>query len=334
VSTYDALLVMSFGGPEGPADVVPFLENVTQGRNVPRDRLLEVAHHYERFGGVSPINGQNRALITALEAELTQRGPKLPVYFGNRNWKPFLIDTLRQMKDDGVKHALMFVTSAYSSYSGCRQYREDVQRAQEAIGAGAPAVDKLRVFYNHPGFVEPNAQNLRAALASIPAERRKAARVLFTAHSIPVAMARCSAYESQLMEAGKLVAAAAGVSDWSFAFQSRSGPPHVPWLEPDVLLEIDRAAGEGAKDVVVLPLGFISDHMEVMFDLDVEAAERASELGLHFVRVPTVGTAPAFVAMIRELILERIEPETAKRALGNVGPSHDVCQLNCCLPQR
>jgi ferrochelatase len=330
------VLVMSFGGPEGPADVVPFLENVTRGRTIPRERLLDVAHHYERFGGVSPLNGQNRALITALEAVLAARGPRLPVYFGNRNWKPFLVDTLRQMQDDGVQRALMFVTSAYSSYSGCRQYREDVQRAQELLGAGAPAVDKLRVFYNHPGFVGPNADNLRRALDTIPAERRGAARVFFTAHSVPTAMARCSAYEAQLREAAALVSAAAGVGvpEWRIAYQSRSGPPHVPWLEPDILLEIDRVAGEGGKDVVVLPLGFISDHMEVMFDLDVEAAERAGDLGLHFVRVPTVGAAPAFVDMIRELILERVDPTTERRALGSQGPSHDVCAVSCCLPSR
>lgn len=325
---------MSFGGPEGPADVVPFLENVTRGRGVPHDRLLEVAHHYERFGGVSPINGQNRALIDALAAELKAHDLPLPVYFGNRNWKPLLVDTLRQMRDDGTRRALMFVTSAYSSYSGCRQYREDVQRAQEAVGAGAPAVDKLRVFYNHPGFVGPNAANLRRALDAVPAGSRAAARVFFTAHSVPLAMAKCSAYESQLREAGRLVALAAKVDQWSLAYQSRSGPPHVPWLEPDIVHELDRVAGEGGTDVVVLPLGFISDHMEVMYDLDVEAAERARTLGLHFVRVPTVGTAPAFIAMIRELIVERVDADLPRRALGSMGPSHDVCAVSCCLPGR
>lgn len=325
---------MSFGGPEGPADVVPFLETVTAGRNVPRERLLEVAHHYERFGGVSPINGQNRSLIAALEAELKAHGVALPVYFGNRNWTPLLVDTLREMRDDGVRHALMFVTSAYSSYSGCRQYREDVQRAQEAIGAGAPAVDKLRVFYNHPGFVEPNAENLRRALATVPESRRAATRVFFTAHSVPLAMSKCSAYESQLRETSRLVALEAGVIDWRVAYQSRSGPPHVPWLEPDIVHEIDRVAGEGATNVVVLPIGFISDHMEVIYDLDVEAATRARDLGLHFTRVPTVGTAPAFIAMIRELITERLDDATPRRALGDLGPSHHVCAVSCCLPQR
>jgi ferrochelatase len=325
---------MSFGGPEGPADVVPFLEIVTAGRNVPRERLLEVAHHYERFGGVSPINGQNRALIAALEAELKAHDIGLPVYFGNRNWHPFLVDTLRQMREDGVRRALMFVTSAYSSYSGCRQYREDVQRAQAALGEGAPQVDKLRVFYNHPGFVEPNARHLRHALDTIPEARRAAARVFFTAHSVPLAMSKCSAYESQLREASRLVAAAAGVADWSIAYQSRSGAPHVPWLEPDILAELDRVAGEGGKDVAILPLGFISDHMEVLYDLDVEAKERAQTLGLNLVRVPTVGTAPAFIAMIRELIAERLDPSVPRRALGDMGPSHDVCAASCCLPDR
>ncbi len=325
---------MSFGGPEGPADVVPFLENVTRGRNVPRERLHEVAHHYERFGGVSPINDQNRSLITALEAELKAHQVGLPVYFGNRNWHPFLLDTLRQMRSDGVRRALMFVTSAYSSYSGCRQYREDVQRAQQALGEGAPAVDKLRVFYNHPGFVGPNAANLKAALEALPPVRRAAARVFFTAHSVPLAMAKCSAYEVQLREAGRLIAEAAGGPAWSLAWQSRSGPPHVPWLEPDILDEMDRVAGEGAKDVVILPIGFISDHMEVMFDLDVEARDRAKTLGLHLSRVPTVGTDPRFIAMIRELIAERLDDAVERRALGALGPSHDVCAVSCCLPER
>jgi ferrochelatase len=333
VTDYDALLVMSFGGPEGPQDVLPFLENVTRGRNVPRERLEEVAHHYERFGGKSPINDQNRALITALERELATHGPRLPVYFGNRNWHPFLTDTLRRMRDDGVRRVLMFVTSAYSSYSGCRQYREDVQRAQTELGGDAPVVDKLRVFYNHPGFVEPNAENLRRALEGVP-DRDRPARVFFTAHSVPVGMARSSAYEAQLREAARLVAAAAGVTDWRLAWQSRSGPPTVPWLEPDILDELGRVAREGARHVVVLPLGFISDHMEVLFDLDVEAAERARELGLGFTRAPTVGTHPDFVAMIRELIVERFDPGAARRALGQLGPAHDVCALTCCMPQR
>src|ERR1051326_4175478 len=201
---YDAVLVMSFGGPEGPDDVMPFLENVTRGRNIPRERLTEVAHHYEHFGGVSPINQQNRALIEALTAELAARGPKLPVYFGNRNWHPFVTDTIRQMRDDGIKRAIVFVTAGFSSYSGCRQYREDVIRAVETVGEGAPEFDKIRVFYNHPLFIQANADNLRATLGAIPEGRRDRARVVFTAHSIPESMARQSAYERQLHEAGRV----------------------------------------------------------------------------------------------------------------------------------
>jgi ferrochelatase len=328
---YDAVLVMSFGGPEGMDDVMPFLENVTRGRNVPRERLLEVAHHYERFGGVSPINSQNRALIAALEAELAAHGPHLPVYFGNRNWHPFVTDTVREMRDAGVRRAIAFVTAAFSSYSGCRQYREDIMRALDAV-PGAPEVDKLRVFFNHPGVIAPNVEHLRAALATVPAERREAARLVFTAHSIPMVMARASAYEAQLAEAGRLVAQGAGRTDWTLAFQSRSGPPQVPWLEPDVLAVLDRLAGDRVRDVVVLPIGFISDHVEVLFDLDIEAKERAAALGLNLVRVRTVGTAPAFVRMIRDLIVERVTERPARAALGRLGASHDICPVGCCAP--
>ena len=225
--SYDAVLVMSFGGPEGPADVMPFLERVTQGRNIPRERLLEVAHHYDQFGGVSPINAQNRALIAALEAELRAHGPALPVYFGNRNWHPFVTDTVRAMRDAGVRRAVCFVTSGFSSYSGCRQYREDIIRALDAV-PGAPEIDKIRVFFNHPGFIEPSVANLQAALERVPAERRPAARVAFTAHSIPLTMAKGSAYETQLAEAARLVAEGAGRKAWDFVYQSRSGAPHIP----------------------------------------------------------------------------------------------------------
>ena len=327
---YDALLVLSFGGPEGLDDVIPFLENVTRGRNVPRARLEEVAEHYRHFGGVSPINAQNRALIAALEAELNAHGIDLPVYFGNRNWHPFVTDAVRRMRDDGVRRALVFVTSAFSSYSGCRQYREDVIRAVEDV-PGAPAFDKLRVFFNHPDFVEPMAEQVREALERFPAERRAAVEVIFTAHSIPLAMARGCAYESQLRESCRLVAEAAGTPRYRLAYQSRSGPPHVPWLEPDVLDELDALHAAGANDVIVVPIGFISDHMEVLFDLDEEAAASAAELGMTMVRAGTVGTHSAFVAMIRELIVERMRTSPERRALGNRGPSHDVCPVNCCL---
>jgi ferrochelatase len=330
--TYDALLVVSFGGPEGMDDVMPFLANVLRGRNVPESRMREVAHHYERFGGVSPINEQNRRLIGALERELASEGPRLPVYWGNRNWHPLLADTLRRMRDEGIKNALAFVTSAYSSYSGCRQYREDIERAREAVGEGAPRVDKLRAFYNHPGFVGPNVENLRAALGLIPEERRGAARVAFTAHSVPAAMAAGCDYGRQLLETCRLVAEGAGAEHWRLVFQSRSGPPTQAWLEPDILDHLRALKGEGAEDVVVAPVGFISDHMEVLYDLDTEAKQLSEELGVNMIRAATVGTHPDFVRMIRELIVERLDPAAPRRALGTFGPSHDVCAVDCCLP--
>lgn len=328
---YDALLIVSFGGPEGMDEVMPFLENVLRGRNVPRERMIEVAHHYELFGGVSPINAQNRALIAALEVELKANGPDLPIYWGNRNWHPMLADTLRQMAADGVQHALAFITSAYSSYSGCRQYREDIQRAQEEVGDDAPQVSVLRKFYNHPGFIEPNIENLRAALETIPQERRTAARIAFTAHSIPASMARNSSYEAQLLDACQLIAGALGRRNWQLVYQSRSGAPGQPWLEPDINDHLHALRAEGMTDVVVVPIGFISDHMEVLYDLDTEARQLADEIGLNLVRVPTVGTHPAFIRMIRELIVERITG-SEKRFLGVRGASHDVCEQNCCLP--
>jgi ferrochelatase len=325
---FDAVLVVSFGGPEGPDDVLPFLENVTRGRGVPRERLLEVAHHYDLFDGVSPINAQNRALIAALEPELRGHGIDLPVYFGNRNWHPFLTDTLREMRDDGVRNALAFLTSAYSSYSGCRQYRENLFEAQQAVGPDAPAVSRLRMLYNHPGFVAANAAHLREALARVPGT----ARVAFTAHSIPTAMARNCAYEAQLRETARLVAAEAGARHWELVYQSRSGPPQVPWLEPDICDHLETLAADGVPGVVVAPIGFVSDHLEVLYDLDVEARDRAAELGLPFARASTAGTHPAFVGAVVEAIAERLDPARPKRALGRFGPSHDTCAPDCCLP--
>jgi ferrochelatase len=327
--SYDALLVLSFGGPEGPDDVMPFLENVTRGRNVPRERLDEVAAHYLLLGGVSPINAQNRALIAALQHEIAKHGPDLPIYFGNRNWTPFVTDVVRQMRDDGVQRAVVFVTSALSSYSGCRQYREDLARAAETVGPGAPAFDKLRVFYNHPGFITAMIDRKNVALREIPEERRAAARLIFTAHSIPVSMARHSAYERQLREASRLVAGD-GVP-FQIAFQSRSGPPHIPWLEPDILDALDALPDEGVRDVVLVPIGFVSDHMEVLYDLDHEAGARAQTLGINLVRAGTAGRHPAFVRMIRELIVERMTANPDRSFLGNRGPNHDVCPLRCCL---
>lgn len=328
--TYDALLVLSFGGPAGPDDVMPFLENVTRGRNIPRERLEEVAEHYLHFGGISPINAQNRALIAALSDELRRHDIKLPIYFGNRNWQPFLVDTLRQMRADGVRDVLVFVTSAYSSWSGCRQYREDLARAVEDLADDAISFDKIRVFFNHPGFIGPIARYVSQALADLPEARRQKTAVVFTAHSIPLSMARGSAYEKQLNEAVRLVAEQAGAQHYQLAWQSRSGPPHVPWLEPDILSVLETLRDADVRDVIVVPIGFISDHLEVMFDLDEEAQAKAAVLGMHMVRVPTVGTDPEFVAMIRELIVERMSADPHRRSLGNLGPNHDICPVNCC----
>lgn len=328
---YDAVLVLSFGGPEGMDDVVPFLENVTRGRNVPRERLLEVVHHYERFGGVSPINRQNRALIASLENELLSVGIEMPVYFGNRNWHPFVTGTVRQMRDDGIRRGLVFVTSGFSCYSGCRQYREDVMRARKEVGPDAPVLDKIRVFYNHPGFIEANVQHLRAALDRISVKRRTGAHVAFTAHSLPLTMARASDYEAQLRDSAKLVTDSAGVAGFDVVYQSRSGPPSVPWLEPDILDHMESLASAGVTDLIVLPLGFISDHMEVLFDLDAEAVEKGAALGMTVIRAASVGTASPFVQMIRELIEERITDNPTRRSMGTRGPSHDVCPVDCCL---
>jgi ferrochelatase len=334
--SYDALIVVSFGGPDRREDVLPFLENVLRGRNVPRERMLEVAEHYYHFGGRSPINDQNRALISALEKELATHGPKLPVYWGNRNWHPLLADTLRQMAADGIRRALAIVTSAYSSYSSCRQYRENIAAAQAEVGPSAPAVDKLRTFFNHPGFIEPIVANTLAALEQIPAHRRSNTRLVFTAHSIPLAMANGSRYAEQLQETSRLVAEGVAMQRWDLVYQSRSGPPQQPWLEPDVCDFLRQLAQEGVREVVIVPIGFISDHMEVVFDLDTEAKQLCDELGVNMVRAATVGTHPRFIQMIRELIEERLSDAPIRLALGNLGPSHDVCPVDCCVyvPQR
>ncbi|MFT7639243.1 MAG: ferrochelatase [Pirellulaceae bacterium] len=332
---YDAIIVVSFGGPEGPDDVMPFLENVLRGRNVPRERMLEVAKHYQQFGGVSPINQQNLNLIEALEKELADNNIDLPVYFGNRNWQPLLPDTLEKMKADGVKRALALFTSAFSSYSGCRQYRENVIAAREQVGDGAPEIDKLRMFYNHPGFLVPISDDIKAALAKIPTERRGATKLIFTAHSIPLSMASGCNYVDQLTEATRLLAELASHENYSLVYQSRSGPPMQPWLEPDVcdyIREIHEQ--EKVTDVIVVPIGFISDHMEVLFDLDTEAKDTCEELGIGFTRAMTIGTHPDFITAIRELIEERIGRREEKRALGTHGPCHDVCPVDCCTYER
>ncbi|MFL6447812.1 MAG: ferrochelatase [Bryobacteraceae bacterium] len=338
---YDALLLVSFGGPETSEDVMPFLENVTRGRNIPRERLAEVAEHYYHFGGKSPINDQNRALIAALQSELKNGGIDLPIYWGNRNWKPYLTDALLTMRTDGVKNALAFVTSGYSSYSGCRQYRENVAAAQAEVGEGAPKVDKLRVFYNHPGFIDACAERVREAMEQLPRPASSASgkgerpRLVATAHSIPSSMAETSNYKRQLRETARLVAERLGFEDWDLVFQSRSGPPTQPWLGPDILDHLRSLAGQNVRKVVVSPLGFLSDHMEVLYDLDTEAAELAAELGITMVRAKTVGTHPSFVRMIVQLVRERISPDEPKLAIGQFGPNHDLCPVDCCpAPQR
>jgi len=332
---YDAILLVSFGGPERPEDVLPFLENVTRGRGVPRERLLEVAEHYYHFGGKSPINDQNRALIEALRKELDEHDIRLPIYWGNRNWHPLLPDTMRQMRADGVGRALAFVTSAYSSYSGCRQYRENLAAARMEVGEGAPEIDKLRVFYNHPGFIKACADRIREALAQFSQDERESLRLIATAHSIPCSMAATSAYETQLRETMRLVAEATGTANWDLVYQSRSGPPGQPWLEPDVLDHLCHLHSMGVRHVLLAPIGFISDHLEVLYDLDVEAQQLAAELGMKLVRAGTAGTHPAFVSAIRELIEERLRPDASRRAIGRFGPSHDSCSNDCCpAPQR
>jgi len=329
--TYDALLIVSFGGPERREDVISFLENVLRGKNVPRERMLQVAEHYYHFGGRSPINGQNRALIAALEREFKAHGPSLPIYWGNRNWHPLLADTLRQMEADGVRRALAFATSAFGSYSGCRQYREDIERARIETGPGAPEIHKLRTFHNHPGFLAAAADRARVALEQIAPERRDSASVVFSAHSIPLSMAQVSPYVGQLRESCQLVCQMLGRPAATLAYQSRSGPPTQPWLEPDICDYIRQLhSGGGLKDIVVVPIGFLSDHMEVIYDLDTEAAALCRELGVNLVRAATVGVHPAFVSMIRELILERTSGQQ-RRALGTLGPGCDFCEARCCL---
>lgn len=329
---YDAILLMSFGGPEGLDDVMPFLENVTGGRNIPEERLLEVSEHYRHFGGVSPLNALNRALIVALEEELEENGLNLPIYFGNRNWHPMITDTVQQMKDDGIKRALAFFTSGFSNYAGCRLYRENIQQAVEAVGEGAPEFDNIRMFYNHPGFINPVVDNMRSAIDQFPEDERDSIHIAFTAHSIPMGMARNSAYLAQLTEACRIVAEQLGTENYKLVYQSRSGPPAMPWLDPDILDYMDTISAQGIKNLVIMPIGFISDHMEVLFDLDTEAVEKAEALGITMVRAATVGTAKPFVGMIRDLIIERMTENPERPTLGNLPANHDICPLDCCLP--
>jgi protoporphyrin/coproporphyrin ferrochelatase len=352
---YDALLLLSFGGPEDPDDVVPFLENVTRGRGIPRERLKEVGQHYFLFGGVSPINAQNRALLNALRKDFAEHGLDLPVHWGNRNWTPYLTDTLRAMVDDGHQRILALVTSAYASYSGCRQYREnlaDALAALEAEGRPVPRIDKLRHYFNHPGFIGPMTEALLAALDELPEEVRDGAHIAFTTHSIPTTAADTSgpikahttdgeggAYVAQHLDVAAVIAEAVREATsvdrpWQLVYQSRSGAPHIPWLEPDICDHLEELHAQGVPAVVMAPIGFVSDHMEVVYDLDTEAAAKAAELGLPASRAATVGADPRFVAAVRELVLERAAAErgeTVERcALGALGPSHDVCPVGCC----
>jgi ferrochelatase len=336
--SYDAFLLVSFGGPEGPDDVMPFLRNVTRGRGIPEERLASVAKHYYHFDGISPINGQCRELIAALEKEFAAHGVTLPIYWGNRNWDPYLSETIRQMRTDGVEQALAFVTSPYGSYSSCRQYLDDIERARSQVGPGTPSIDKIRHYHDHPGHIEAHADGVRAALAQLPPAHRASTRLVFTAHSIPSALALSSGpgggtdrYVSQLREACALVAAEAAPDlPWDLVYQSRSGTLAVPWLEPDVNDHLRAIVADGATSVVVSPIGFMSDHLEVAWDIDNEAAATAAEVGLEFARAATPGTHPAFVAMIRELVAERTEePPPARRALGHV-PTWDACPIDCC----
>ncbi|MGW6457094.1 ferrochelatase [Streptomyces sp. NPDC055078] len=349
---YDALLLLSFGGPEGPDDVVPFLANVTRGRGIPTERLKEVGQHYFLFGGVSPINEQNRTLLDALRKDFADHGLDLPVHWGNRNWAPYLTDTLRDMANEGYRRIAVLATSAYASYSGCRQYREDLAGALATLAAEGlplPRVDKLRHYFNHPGFLRPMVEGVLRSLADLPAEVRAGARLAFTTHSIPDAAADTSgpveghgdggAYVRQHLEVAALIADAVrretGVErSWRLVYQSRSGAPHIPWLEPDICDHLEELHREGAPAAVMVPIGFVSDHMEVLYDLDTEARAKAAELGLPVRRSATVGSDPRFAAAVRELVLERAAAERGvpveRCALGSLGPSHDRCPVGCC----
>jgi len=354
VSPYDALLLLSFGGPEKPEDVVPFLENVTRGRGIPRERLVEVGEHYFGFGGKSPINDQNRAFLAALRADLAAAGIDLPVYWGNRNWDPYLTDTLAQMKADGIRRAAVFTTSAYASYSSCRQYRENLYDAAYEVGGGdvhdAPVLDKLRHYFNHPGFVEPVVDGVLASLAELPESVRARARLVFVTHSIPTTMNDASgapdevgAYVAQHRDVAGVVARrvseAAGVAyEWDLVYCSRSGPPHVPWLEPDVNDHLEDLHAAEVPAAVMVPVGFVSDHMEVIYDLDTEAMATAEKLGLEARRSATAGDDARFVAAVRDLLLERAAAErgeeVARACVGSLGAYWDRCPVGCCANQR
>ena len=328
---YDAFLLVSFGGPERSEDVVPFLQNVLRGREVPPERLVQFAEPYELFGGESPLNAQNRALIASVVEEFTSASLPLPVYWGNRNWHPMLADTIREMAEDGVNRALAFVTSPFASYSGCRQYIENIESARQEVGPSAPKVDKLRLFYNHPGFVEPMAERVSKALEQVPADRRQGARILYSVHSLPVSMAQKCEYEAQAKETARLISGVLGQRNWQLVYQSRSGRPSEEWLTPDLgdyLVETKKK--ENIEDVVIVPIGFISENMEIVYDLDIQIRDLCEVLGVNMVRSQVVGCHKRFVKMIHELVEERFDSLVPRLALGDRGPSPDQCPADCC----
>jgi ferrochelatase len=333
------MLWLSFGGPEKPEDVRPFLENVTRGRGVPPERLDEVEQHYLGFGGVSPINALNRAAISSVEAELAAQGIDLPVYFGNRNWHPMVEDTLAEMTRDGVTSALVFPTSAYGGYSACRQYDEDITRARAAVGDDAPDLTKLRQFFDHPLFISAFADAVRASASGLGEYR-----LVFTAHSVPMSADAASGppesgghrYSTQVAEAARLVAADLGVTDYDVVWQSRSGPPQVPWLEPDILDHLDSLHAKGVPAVVLCPVGFVSDHLEVVWDLDTEAAEKAASLGMGFARAAAPSGDPRFAQLVVELVREHLSDAPVRKlsdfTVAGCTLNGAPCAVRCCEP--
>jgi len=330
---YDAILVVSFGGPEGPDDVMPFLENVFRGLRVTDETKARIAERYALFGGVSPINAETRKFIDALRRELDSRGPALPIYWGNRNWHPYLAEAFEKMSRDGVRRAIAYVTSVFSSYSSCRKYRENLFEAAQTV-ANPPVIDRLRSPFNHPLFIEAVADRVTDALNRLPPQRRDTTPLLFTAHSLPESMARHAPYEAQLLEACRLVGDALEHQRWRLVYQSNNARYGEPWLGPDIAEALVELANEGFEDVVVAPIGFVADHLEVVLDLDRDAAAVAREHGLNFIRAATVGTHPAYVSMVRDLICERMTPDPVRRALGSLGPAHDFCPSDCCASGR
>lgn len=331
-NNYDAILIVSFGGPEGPDDVMPFLDNVLMGLNVPKPVKVRIAKRYQRFGGISPINRETRSFIQALEIEIQNNGPQLPIYWGNRNWHPMLPDTLNRMADDGIKNAIAYVTSTFSSYSGCRKYREDLYEAIQGVD-NPPHIDKLRVGYNHPGFIKAVSDRTREALESTSVDKEEVV-LMFTAHSLPLSMAKCTDYEAQLQEACNLVGQVVGINSWQLVYQSNNASYGEPWLEPDIADALEKVKSSGRSHVVIMPIGFVCDHMEVVLDLDIEAKEQANNLGLQLTRAATVGSHPAYISMVRELIIERMSKNPDRQYLGSRGANGDYCKPDCCLSGR